>query len=213
MRVKRGRFEVVPLHCRVDSQNCTKTASPKYTVCWVDRKRRSCFCDGLCRRGPTIVGSWAKRFAHTANEPVSRRRNWPSGLTCTTISSVKSSVGIWRFHWARCSKSQKPWAFVGATFFETSDSAASGFTPALPLPGRCAPSLSRALFRHYKPPGPPAPQATRGRLTAALPSAHAQVVACGSQAQESWLAHTRLETSGRRLGSDYPTPGHFWLWT
>src|ERR1035437_4435999 len=91
------------------------------SVCWVDRKRRSCFCDGLCRRGPTIAESSAKRFAHTANAPVSRRRNWPSGLSCTTISSGKLSVGTWRFHWARCSKSQKPWAFAGATFSETSD--------------------------------------------------------------------------------------------
>jgi hypothetical protein len=96
-------------------------ASTKYPVCWVDRNRRSCFCDALCRRGPTIAESWAKRFADTANEPVLRRRNWPSGLTCTTISSVKSSVGTWRFLWVRCSKSQKPWAFVGATSSETSD--------------------------------------------------------------------------------------------
>ena len=101
MRVKRGRLEISPHSLPVDSQKCTKMQAQKYPVCWVDRKRRSCFCDKLCRRGSTIAESWAKRFAHTANEPVSRRRNWPSGLTCTTISLVKSSVGTWRFHWAR----------------------------------------------------------------------------------------------------------------
>ena len=74
------------------------TQAYKYPVCWVDRKRRSCFCGRLCRRGPTIAESWAKRFVHTASEPVSRKRNWPSGLACTTISSVKSNVETWRFH-------------------------------------------------------------------------------------------------------------------
>jgi hypothetical protein len=52
---------------------------------------------------------------------------------------------------------------------------------------------------------------TTPRLTGRMACA-ARARACGSQAQESWLARTKLETSGRKLGSDYPTPGRSWLW-
>lgn len=147
MRFKRCGFEVVPHPLPVESQSCTKTQALKYTVCWVDRERRSCFCDALCRRGPTIAESWAKQFAPTANAPVSHRRNWPSGLTCTTISSAKSSAGTWKFHWGRCSKSQKHWASAGVIWCGTSELSTGTSRLAPPLAASLTNSLQASQRR------------------------------------------------------------------